>query len=223
MYLLLVLDPPASVSEFRPVHHDLHGYGDADPAELVPAAVAGDQAAWEEIVRRYTRLLLAVLRPYRLTSGETEDVAQTVWLRVVERLVDLREPRALPQWIITTARREAIHVAARAARMEPTDPQDPAWLSRLVSPDEAAEELVRNERHLALLEGFASLNPRQRQLMVLLSQDPPVPYAEISRLTGIPPGAIGPTRARALERLREAPSVQALHGGSDGPRGGHND
>jgi hypothetical protein len=44
----------------------------------------------------------------------------------------------------------------------------------------------------------------------MLSEDPPVPYAEISRRTGIPVGAIGPTRARALARLRSAPSVQQL-------------
>ena len=46
--------------------------------------------------------------------------------------------------------------------------------------------------------------------MILLSEDPPVPYAEISRRMGIPVGAIGPTRARAVERLRQTPSVQQL-------------
>ena len=94
--------------------------------------------------------------------------------------------------------------------MRPTDLQDEAWASRLVTEDDQDKDLVRSERHAALLEAFAVLSPRQRQLLLMLSEDPPVPYAEISRRTGIPVGAIGPTRARALERLRRTPAVQQL-------------
>jgi RNA polymerase sigma factor (sigma-70 family) len=190
------------------------GDGRTDVAALVAAAALGDAAAWAEIVHRYTRLLVKVLLPYRLTSGELEDVAQTVWLRLIEHLDELREPRALPRWIITTARREAMHAAGRSARVQPADPHDATWSARLVTDEDHDAGLVRAERHEALLEGLGTLSPRQRELLVLLSEDPPVPYAEISRRTGIPMGAIGPTRARALERLRAAPSVQALRAGA---------
>ena len=48
--------------------------------------------------------------------------------------------------------------------------------------------------------------------MILLT-DPPVPYADISERLGIPVGSIGPTRARALEQLRNTPAMRALIGG----------
>lgn len=182
----------------------------SDVSALVAAAARGDQAAWDEIVDRYTPLLVKVVSRYHLTSGELEDVAQTVWLRLIEHLGELREPRALPGWIITTAKRQALRAATQLSRMQPRDPQDTAWSSQFVAQDESDAELVRSEVHVALLEGLATLSSRQRELLVLLSQDPPVPYAEISRRTGVPVGAIGPTRGRALERLRRAPSVQAL-------------
>ena len=182
----------------------------SDVALLVAAAVQGDQGAWSEIVDRFTPLLVAVVLRYRLSSGELQDVAQTVWLRLIEHLGELREPRALPMWLITTAKREALRSAKATTRTQPTDPQDAGWASRLVTEDAPDAELERSERHTALLEGFALLSPRQRELLTMLSEDPPVPYAEISRRTGIPVGAIGPTRARALERLRRTPSVQAL-------------
>jgi DNA-directed RNA polymerase specialized sigma24 family protein len=67
---------------------------------LVTAAGEGDQLAWNDIVDRYSPLLVGVLRHCQLTSVETEDVAQTVWLRLVEHLDSLREARALPMWII---------------------------------------------------------------------------------------------------------------------------
>ena len=73
---------------------------------LVTAAGGGDQIAWNDIVDRFSPLLVGVLRQCRLTAAETEDVAQTVWLRLVEHLDSLREARALPTWIVTTGRRE---------------------------------------------------------------------------------------------------------------------
>ncbi len=184
-----------------------------DPADitlLVAEAEQGDEGAWGEIVDRYTPLVVSVALRYRLSSAELQDVSQTVWLRLVEHLSDLREARALPMWLITTAKREALRTAMASSRVRPADPQDASWTQRLVSEDDPDADLVRSERHAALLDGFASLSTRQRELLTLLSEDPPVPYAEISRRMGIPIGAIGPTRARALERLRQTPSVQQL-------------
>ena len=47
--------------------------------------------------------MASVIRSFRLQGCDAEDVGQTVWLRLVEHLGELREPRALPKWIITTA------------------------------------------------------------------------------------------------------------------------
>jgi RNA polymerase sigma factor (sigma-70 family) len=184
-----------------------------DPADitlLVAAAEQGDEGAWGEIVDRYTPLVVSVVLRYRLSSAELQDVSQTVWLRLVEHLSDLREPRALPMWLITTAKREALRSAVASGRTQPIDPHDETWAQRLVSEDDQDADLVRRERHAALLDGFATLSPRQRELLTLLSEDPPVPYAEISRRMDIPIGAIGPTRARALERLRRTQPVKEL-------------
>ena len=53
--------------------------------------------------------------------------------------------------------------------------------------------------------------PEQCQrLIALLTEDPPVPYAEISARLGIPVGSIGPCRRRCLEKLRRDPAIAAL-------------
>ncbi len=180
---------------------------------LVAAAAAGDQTAWVEIVDRYTPLLVGVLRQCRLTTAELEDIAQTVWLRLVEHLDDLREARALPKWIVTTGRREAWRYLSVERRTSPQDPQSVGW-SHAGGDEGSEEELLRAERHQALLAGLAELEPRQRQLLLLLIEDPPLSYASISRLTGIPVGAIGPTRGRAIERLRRTPQLRAFVSGT---------
>ncbi|MGH3906596.1 MAG: RNA polymerase sigma factor [Pseudonocardiaceae bacterium] len=48
----------------------------------------------------------------------------------------------------------------------------------------------------------AELSPLRRTLLRALFTDNPRPYTEIARSAGIPPGEIGPTRARALQQLR---------------------
>ncbi|MEU8664795.1 RNA polymerase sigma factor, partial [Actinoplanes philippinensis] len=79
-----------------------------DVTDLVAAAVDGDEAAWKDLVARFTPLVASVAHGFRLHGTDVDDVAQTVWLRLLEHLGDLREPRALPMWIITTSRNECL-------------------------------------------------------------------------------------------------------------------
>ena len=65
----------------------------------------------------------------RLSEADGDDVSQTVWLRLVEHLGDLREPAALPGWILTTARNECLRVI-RARRVMPSSDPFAHHLSR---------------------------------------------------------------------------------------------
>jgi len=182
---------------------------------LVAAATAGDQEAWRELVARYSPLLVSVIRRLGLTPAETEDVAQTVWLRTVEHLGSLREPHALPKWLITTGRREAMRHLSSGRRDWPADPQTDSWPAVPTDDEDPDELLDRAERHQALLAGMAELPSRQQSLLILLMTDPPLSYLTISERTGIPVGSIGPTRARAIERLRRTPAMMAYQGGPE--------
>lgn len=179
-------------------------------SEWVAAATEGDVDAWHEIVNRYAPLLLGVLRRYRLDRLSAEDVAQTVWLRMVEHLGDLREPRALPMWICTTARRECLRHLAEARRSIPRNPLEESWHGEFVEESDPVEDVDRAQRHEALLTAMAELPDRQRQLLALLTCDPPPPYTEIAERLGMAVGSIGPTRARALDRLRSSDALRAL-------------
>ncbi len=44
----------------------------------------------------------------------------------------------------------------------------------------------------------------------MLTDDPPVPYSQISAKLGIPVGSIGPSRGRCLDKLRRDPAIAAL-------------
>jgi DNA-directed RNA polymerase specialized sigma24 family protein len=64
-------------------------------------------------------------------------------------------------------------------------------------------DLVLAERDAELWEAFERLRPSDQKLLRLLMDDTKVSYRQISAELGIPIGSIGPTRARALQRLRD--------------------
>jgi RNA polymerase sigma factor (sigma-70 family) len=183
---------------------------DSPVAALVIGARDGDKRAWDAIVERYAPLIWSICRRYRLDRADTDDVGQSVWLRLVDQLAQLREPEALPGWLATTTRRECGRLLTGSRRREALGSAlDPAGIPDQ-GPAAAEEEVLAAERHAALREAFAQLPPRCQELVGLLITDPPVPYAEISAKLGIPVGSIGPNRARCLDRLRRHPAVAAL-------------
>jgi RNA polymerase sigma factor (sigma-70 family) len=182
--------------------------------ELVRAAATGDRRAWESLVSRYMPLVTSVAVRYRLADEDVADVSQTVWLQLVQHLNKLRTPEALPGWIVTTTRNECFRVLRVRQKTTSFDPlvEQPANLTDKRHVDQVGldDDLLRGERHAALLTAFAELPDHHRELLVLLLADPPWSYEQISERLGMPIGGIGPTRARALDRLRRSPALTAL-------------
>ena len=178
--------------------------------DLVTRARHGSKQAWDALVERYAPLIWSICRSHRLGDADAEDVGQSVWLLLAEHLATIRDPAALPGWLATTTRRECLRVLGTAR-----GPLVAGYaLDAETIPDEqsrtAEQELLAAERHAALREAFLDLPPCGQRLILLLIEDPPVPYTEISARLGIPVGSIGPTRGRCLDKLRGHPAVAAL-------------
>ena len=171
--------------------------------ELVRAAKAGDETAWNALVVKYVPLVYSITSRYRLKSTDAQDVSQTLWLRLLEHLGDVRDPMALPGWISVTTKNETLRLLkarSRSVEVDPlTDPLLDRGAGRGATPD---EDLLRSERRQMIRDGLAELSPKQRALLLMLAADPPLGYQEIARRLHIPVGSIGPTRARYLSSLR---------------------
>jgi RNA polymerase sigma factor (sigma-70 family) len=183
---------------------------DRSVTDLVARARNGDKRAWDDLVERYAPLVWSICRRHQLCGADADDVHQSVWLQLVSQLDKIRDPAALPGWLATTTRRECGRVL-RAAR----GPHAAGYvLDAETIPDQQAgmadQELLTAERHAALREAFTRLPRCCQQLISMLIQDPPVPYAQISASLNIPVGSIGPCRGRCLDKLRSDPVIAAL-------------
>ncbi len=175
--------------------------------ELIRAAREGDERAWGTIVERFEGLIWATTRAHRLSSAESADVTQTTWLRLLENLDRIRDPERLGAWLATTARHESLRQIRLHTRELPST--DEAVLD--LATDEPIEtELLTRERSAALLRALAGVGERCQALLRMLAAVSSPSYEEISAALGMPVGAIGPTRARCLDKLRRSPELAGL-------------
>jgi RNA polymerase sigma factor (sigma-70 family) len=174
---------------------------------IVAAAARGDQRAWSELVERYSSLLWSVARAHRLEASDAADVVQTSWLRLVEHLPRIRNPDGLGAWLATTARREALRTLRRSARYELSEE-----IEAVAEPLDLDARLLRDERDAALAAAFTRLPARDQALLRMLALDPRPSYEEIGAALSMPIGSIGPTRGRAIERLRRELSTSGVRG-----------
>jgi RNA polymerase sigma factor (sigma-70 family) len=168
-------------------------------ATLVRVAAAGDRSSWAELVREFDGLLWAVARAHRLREADAADVVQTTWVKLLEHLGSLNDPGRVGGWLATTARRECLGVLRRAQRDVLYGDDAPDYESPHATPDQV---MLLSERDEALRQAFSRLRLSDQTLLRLALAEPRPSYEEISAALDMPMGSIGPTRARALGRLR---------------------
>jgi RNA polymerase sigma factor (sigma-70 family) len=171
---------------------------------VVKRALAGEQAAWDELVTRLQRVAWRAIGGFDLSVEDRKDAFAGTFFRLYERLGTIREPAKLPGWVATTARNEVLALLRARRRDTPMDLDDQHLPP--VEP-EPALGLLDLELHEALQRGLGRLSSACRQLLHLLTIDPPLSYAEVGTLLDLPHGSIGPTRQRCLERLRATPEL----------------
>lgn len=187
--------------------------GDTD---LVRRALAGDARAWELIVERHQSLLWWMARQFRLGTEDAADVVQLTWLRCLEHLHQLTDETALGSWLVTICRRECCRLVSRRGaevllgELEEPRATSPDWF--VAGAPDPCEVVSRADEHSRLRVAIENLPPRPRSVLTALLAGESEGYAEIARQLGVPIGSLGPTRSRALARLRADPGLVLADG-----------
>jgi RNA polymerase sigma factor (sigma-70 family) len=170
-------------------------------ARLVKECLSGNEEAWSLLIEKYKALIYSIPVKYGLPQHEAADVFQSTCMELLARLPELREPKALPKWLMQVAhhqcyrwKKQQQRVVSRDGETELREPETPA----------IAESLVQQTQEEQMLrEAMAALTPQCRRLVELLFFETPArPYEEIAAELGLAVGSIGFTRQKCIRRLR---------------------
>jgi RNA polymerase sigma-70 factor, ECF subfamily len=159
----------------------------ANEEQIVRAAIAGDEAAFTQLVERYRGELQ--VHAYRMLGSleDAQDALQEAFLRAWKARATYRRQSTFRAWLYRITTNACLRILERRPRRlvpyeigpaaevgaHPTPPADLPWLQpypdRLIDespePDEAA--VTRETIELAFLAAIQHLPPRQRAVLIL--------------------------------------------------------
>jgi RNA polymerase sigma factor (sigma-70 family) len=167
---------------------------------LVKECLQGSEEAWSALIEQYKNLIFSIPIKYGFSADDASDIFQAVCLELLSDLPKLREPKALPKWIVQVTSHKCFH---RKRQMLRTETSDDDKTFEQVTPARAEEFLRQAEDEQALRDGMLGLPARCRELIrMLFFEEPARPYQEVAESLGIAIGSIGFIRQRCLSRLR---------------------
>jgi RNA polymerase sigma factor (sigma-70 family) len=170
---------------------------------LVSACLKGDAEAWSALIDKYKNLIYSV--PVRMGMyDEAPDIFQAVCLDLLSGLSQLREPRALPKWLMQTCYHKCLQQRKEPNRFAPLTNEAGEELP-IASDEPIPEQLLAElEKEQILRDAIAQLPERCEQLVrMLFYETPPRPYEEIARELELATGSIGFIRGRCLQKLKK--------------------
>ena len=176
--------------------------------QLVARCRTGDDAAWNELVERFSRYVYAIcVQAFRLPEHDAEDVFQDVFAKVYEHLPRLRDDDAVRPWLGQLTRRCCIDRLRSGGREELTGDE--------LEPPGVDETLARLDEALAVHEALAELSDGCREILDrFFARDES--YHTIGAALSIPPGTIASRISRCLAKLRDALEGRTLAAAASG-------
>ena len=166
---------------------------EADELSIVAYAIAGDDTAYGELVRRRQAPVRSLFRRLCRDPVLADDLSQQTFLQAWRSMASLKSPAAFGAWL----RRLAINIWLQRVRTERPS-------TNVLDPSELPEEMVHmtlNEQ-LDLDSALATLAADVR-LCVILSYAERMSHSEICEATHLPLGTVKSHIARGAARLRQ--------------------
>src|SRR5438128_7404799 len=180
--------------------------------ELVSTAIAGREAGFEELVRRYQRPIAAYI--YRMVGDYDSalDLTQEVFIKVYNSLSRYRSEFKFSTWIYKIAHNVAIDYLRRGSAREQTLSDGPGGeraevaVERRLSPEQESE---RNER-CSEIELVVQTLPHAYRELIVLRHSNDLSYDEIAEVTGLPLGTVKNRLFRACEAMTKLMSNRGI-------------
>ena len=132
-------------------------------AELVRRAQAGDREAFGALVEQFERTVHAICARRLGNRSEALELKQEVFLHILRRLDQLREPERFAGWLRQVADRMAINHATRRTAL--TSVEEFVLEGASGTHDNPLDALILRERADQVREALALLKPLDREVL----------------------------------------------------------
>ena len=170
----------------------LEKYLDAD-AKLVERCLAGDDAAWEELVKTHTRRVYSICYRFTGADSEAQDITQDVFLRIFQTLKSFRAGEgSFTVWLTRLTRNLLIDNYRRNKKQRVTDSledQLPVLEERATAATRADGRVEGRETSEILQAALLRLSPELRETVVLRDLED-LEYREIADVLKVPEGTV---------------------------------
>lgn len=189
--------------------------GDAFPAsglersdaELIRACRDGSQAAWDDLVGRYQRLIFAIPRRAGLNDEQAADIFQEVFLTLFEKIDEIEQPEKIRSWVVTTAKFKTWGAvrASKGLYSPETEEEMEKEMANLADTAPLADQmLIELEQQHLIRTALAQLEERCRKILSMLYlRNSSASYAEVADAVGVGETSISPLRSRCLKKLEK--------------------
>jgi RNA polymerase sigma factor (sigma-70 family) len=169
---------------------------------LVRECCKGNQEAWSALIEKYKNLIFSIPIKFGLSREDAADVFQVVCVELLAALPKLREPKALPKWLMQTGYHQCLRL--KKDRLNLLDDAQGIEKRLEASPAELPDEMFQQiQREQSVREAISALPARCSQMVAMLFfEEPPRSYEEVARQLQLATGSIGFIRGRCLKKLR---------------------
>ncbi|MBS1809460.1 MAG: sigma-70 family RNA polymerase sigma factor [Acidobacteria bacterium] len=187
--------------------------------ELASSAKQGDEAAFAEIVRRYSPRVFQVASRFFRERATVEDAAQEVFLQAYTHLADFAGRGSLEGWLTRIATTTCLNLVRNVQRRpegklatlsadsaDDLSNEEANWLDHQLADVAAARHRSAEESLVAadLTDRvLAKLSPDDR-LVLLMVDGEEMPVKEVAETTGWSESKVKVQAFRARRRMREA-------------------
>ena len=165
-----------------------------DPdASLVQRCLSGDDTAWEELIRVYTRRVYGLCYRFTGKDAEAQDLTQEVFLRVFRTLKTFRaEEGSFATWLARVTRNLLIdhYRRTRQDRVTGSIEDQIATLEEGLSAGSRADSAIAGREASELLQAaLQKLSPDLRETVILRDLQE-MEYREIALVLRVPEGTV---------------------------------
>jgi RNA polymerase sigma-70 factor (ECF subfamily) len=188
-----------------------------DLAMLLERCKAGDELAWEVLVRQFQARVFGIAFHYTGNTEDARDLAQEIFIRIYRHLDLCGDEGMFVPWMICISRNACIdHLRRKKARPAPADVAVEEMVHLRAPGLNPEEHSMADARRQVIHLAFRKLTALNREV-ILLREILELPLEDIASMLKIPLGTVKSRINRARIELAERVRALAANTGEPAP------